>query len=82
MQNVAGDRHLKTRDLFFVLANRHRIEQGLSRMFVCSVTCVYDCGLTYFGKLMRHTRRSVAYNDAIRSHSVEIECRVEQRLAL
>ena len=80
MQNIADDRYLQAPKLPLVMSNRQGIEERLGRMLVGSITGVDHRGAGN----RRHPRRraggTVANDNRVRRHGLQVERRVDQRL--
>ena len=55
MENVSDDRDLETLEILEVLAHRKKVQQGLGRVLVLSITRVQDACLDPLRQLMRRT---------------------------
>ncbi len=70
VEDVTDYRDFKAVNMFLMLADGHRVEQSLCWMFISTVTRVDYCRLADLCELVRYTRRTVPYDDAIRCHRI------------
>ena len=82
MQDIAEDGDVEILDGAQAVSNRQRIQQALRRMFVGAVAGVHHRNVQMPRNVMRRAGSRVPHHQAIRLHGVEIEDRVEERLAL
>src|SRR5215472_3133587 len=82
VQHVAENRHVQIFDGAQAVANRQRVQQSLGGMLVRAVTCIDNRNVQVPRNVIGSSRSRVPHHQAIRLHCVQIECRVEERLAL
>ncbi len=82
MRNIAANRDRQAVQTAFGAADCQRIQQGLGRVFMATVTCVQHSAVHLFRQQINRARLWVAHDQKVGVHCVQCQGRINQGFAL